>query len=102
FFLGRLLTKNRTSGGESVRAAWFRRVFLTPTFFKDVLRRAMLRKIQQNPLIWLEYRSPWSRSARWTLVAVLVLAESYMLSIDAFSVQFSYMQVIAALVFVLL
>jgi ABC-type transport system involved in multi-copper enzyme maturation permease subunit len=102
FLLGGLLTRNRTSGGESARAAWFRRVFLTPTFFKDVLRRAMLRKIEQNPLIWLEYRSPWSRSARWTLVAALVLAESYMLLIDAFSVQFSYMQVIATLVLVLL
>ena len=58
FLLGGLLTRNRTSGGESARAAWFRRVSLTPTFFKDVLRRAMLRKMSKT------HSSGWNTGAR--------------------------------------
>jgi ABC-type transport system involved in multi-copper enzyme maturation permease subunit len=100
--LGRWLADRRRKEGESARAAWFRRVFLTPAIFKEALRRSMRRKIENNPLIWMEYRTAWSRSARSVVLAILILAESYVMLIDPFSAMFLYTQLIAAFVFVFL
>jgi ABC-type transport system involved in cytochrome c biogenesis permease component len=100
--LGRTLADRRRKEGESARAVWFRRVFLTPAIFKEALRRSMRRKIENNPLIWMEYRTAWSRSTRSIVMAILILGESYVLLIDAFSPLFLYTQLIAAFIFVLL
>jgi ABC-type transport system involved in multi-copper enzyme maturation permease subunit len=100
--LGRLLADRRRKEGESARAAWFRRIFLTPAIFKETFRRSMRRKIESNPLIWMEYRTAWSRSARSVVLAILILAESYVMLIDPFSPMFLYTQLIAAFVFVFL
>ena len=62
----------------------------------------MRRKIENNPLIWMEYRTAWSRSARSVVVALLILAESYVMLIDPFSPMFLYTQLIAAFIFVFL
>jgi ABC-type transport system involved in multi-copper enzyme maturation permease subunit len=100
--LGRALAARRQKEGETARAAWFRRVFLTPAIFKEALRRSMRRKIERNPLIWMEYRTAWSRSARSVVLAMLILVESYVMLIDPFSAMFLYTQLIAAFIFVLL
>ncbi len=98
--LGRTLANRRRKEGESARTAWFRRVFLTPAIFKNTLQRSMRRRIESNPLIWMEYRTAWSRSARSILIALLIVGESYVL--DPFSSTFLYSQLIAAFIFVLL
>jgi ABC-type transport system involved in cytochrome c biogenesis permease component len=61
---------------ETVRQIWFRRIFLAPRFWKSRFWRGMRRKLDKNPLIWLEYRSAWSRSFRWTLLLIVIAIDS--------------------------
>lgn len=72
----------RNEEGESERRRWFRTVFLTPRYWKDYFRRSMGRRLERNPLVWLEYRSAWRRSARWMLVLALVTAETHVVMIS--------------------
>jgi ABC-type transport system involved in cytochrome c biogenesis permease component len=61
---------------ETVRQIWFRKVFLTPRFWKQRFWRGMRRKLDKNPLIWLEYRSTWSRGFRWILLLIIIAINS--------------------------
>jgi len=72
------------------RRAWLREKFLTPLIFKDSLRRRLNAKMRANPLVWLEYRTPWSRSAVWVLLGVVILVESMMLVTSPYS--YSYVR----------
>jgi len=72
----------RVSHGESARTARLRTFFLTPRFWKETFRRSMRRRMERNPLVWLEYRSAWRRSARWLLVLALIIAETYYVMIS--------------------
>jgi hypothetical protein len=74
------LTRKRA--GETARQVWFRKVFLTPRYWSAWFRRSMRSKMDANPLIWLEYRTAWSRSGRWMLLAALIFAESYVLAVE--------------------
>lgn len=56
--------------------AWFRETFLKPRYWQNTFRRTMNRRMDRNPLIWLEYRTAWSRVGRTVLVGALILAES--------------------------
>ncbi len=69
----------RESTGETAREAAFRRWFLTPLLWRGAFRRIVKSKLERNPLVWLEYRSAWARSARWAMILLLVLAESLLL-----------------------
>jgi ABC-type transport system involved in multi-copper enzyme maturation permease subunit len=100
--LGNQLSIRVQDQGESARAVWLRRVFLQPAFWKKALRRSMHRKMEANPLIWLEYRTAWSRSARSVTVAVLVLAESYVMLVAPLSREFIFLQMLAGFALVLL
>lgn len=68
---------------ETKRQAWFRRVFLTPLYWRDRFRQSMRRNLDRNPFIWLEYRTAWSRAGRWLMVFVLILVETWMVAFQA-------------------
>lgn len=66
---------------ETKRQIWFRRKFLTPILWKDGFRRILSRKLDRNPLLWLEYRGAWSRSGRWLMVLGIILFETFWVTI---------------------
>ena len=75
----RIISRKRVQEGESKRSTKFRRVFLTPKFWKGAFNRSMCRRMDSNPLIWLEYRTAWSRVGRIAMVGAVILIESWML-----------------------
>jgi ABC-type transport system involved in multi-copper enzyme maturation permease subunit len=78
--LGLLLARRNRNAGETVRQLWFRRVFLTPVLLKNRFRQVMRCRLDRNPLIWLEYRTAWSRGGRWLVVAAVVAGESFFIA----------------------
>jgi len=64
---------------ETKSEAVFRKKFLTPILWRSHFRNSMARKLSGNPLIWLEYRTPWTRMARWLMAFLIVLLESLLL-----------------------
>lgn len=53
--------------GETKRQSAFRRTFLTPLLWRNSFRRSMSRRLDRNPLLWLEYRTAWARAGRWAM-----------------------------------
>ena len=80
--VGRVLARGKASDGPSRRALWFREVFLQPKFWRSRFQRTMNRRMDRNPLIWLEYRTAWSRVGRSTMVGVLILCESLVIMVN--------------------
>lgn len=74
-FATRLVARQGVLAIESQRQAAFRKRFLTPILGRRALRRSMSRKLDRNPLVWLEYRTAWARAARWAMISLIVCAE---------------------------
>ena len=74
-FAARKVARRREFSGETQREAAFRQRFLTPIVWRGAFRRAMSRRLDTNPLIWLEYRAAWARAARWLIVFLIILVE---------------------------
>lgn len=64
---------------ETKQRAALRRAFLAPVFWRNRFRRSMRGKLDRNPLIWLEYRTTWARSARWMLLLLAIAFETWLL-----------------------
>jgi ABC-type transport system involved in multi-copper enzyme maturation permease subunit len=80
-FTAQQIARGREKAGDNRRALWFQAVFLTPVFWKGALQKAMKKRMDANPLIWLEYRTAWSRVGRYVMIGFLVVVESYALLI---------------------
>ncbi|HUS34187.1 MAG TPA: ABC transporter permease subunit [Verrucomicrobiae bacterium] len=78
-FCARQIARHAELAGETKRRAAFRRTFLTPFLLRNSFRRSMSRKLDRNPLLWLEYRTPWARAARWTIACLILGIEIRML-----------------------
>lgn len=78
-FCARKVAQHTEVAGETKRAAAFRRTFLTPVLWREAYRRSMSRKLDRNPLTWLEYRTAWARAARWAMLLLVVAAETMIL-----------------------
>lgn len=76
----RRITRYAEASIETPRQAAFRKRFFTPVLMKDRFRAAMRRKLQNNPFIWLEYRSPSSRASRWGALLGLACIETLLIS----------------------
>ena len=72
-----LIVSGRKEKTESETRKSLRVVFFTPHYWKSGFHRWLSRKMDKNPLIWLEYRRTGSRAARWMMVLVLVMVETY-------------------------
>jgi ABC-type transport system involved in cytochrome c biogenesis permease component len=90
----RAIARQRENQGETARQRWVRQTFLTPLFWKGVLARRLRRRLNSNPLIWLEYRTAWRRSGRWTLTGIVVLVESFAITTAPGSHAYNHLQVI--------
>jgi hypothetical protein len=77
--LGRRMEARKQSEGETAVRRWIRGTFFQPLFWKEAFKRAMRRRLDRNPLIWLEHRTAWKRSGRWSLVGILMVIESYLM-----------------------
>jgi ABC-type transport system involved in cytochrome c biogenesis permease component len=67
--------KTRRSWQEeppSERQVWFRRTFCTPVLWLVFFRRWMRRKLERNPIGWLEQRTWSGRLVTWGWLAVLI------------------------------
>lgn len=73
-FASRKVAQHVHSSGETARQKAFRRRFLTPRFFKSAFRKQMSRRLDNNPLYWLEYRTAWARAVRWLMILVVVIS----------------------------
>ncbi|MCL5098555.1 MAG: hypothetical protein M1608_13705 [Candidatus Omnitrophica bacterium] len=60
---------------DSPQKAWLLRVFCTPRFWRSVFRRTMARKLQRNPVGWLQQYSWSARLSRWWWCMAFALAE---------------------------
>lgn len=78
-FCRRKVGQHAEFAGETKGQAAFRRTFLKPIVWRDRFRRSMSRKLDRNPFIWLEYRTPWARAARWSMVLGAVVAETMLI-----------------------
>ncbi|HUS33953.1 MAG TPA: ABC transporter permease [Verrucomicrobiae bacterium] len=76
----RRITRYAEASIETTRQAALRKRFLTPVLLKDRFRESMRRKLQKNPFVWLEYRSPSARSARWAALLGLVAIQTLLIT----------------------
>ena len=75
-WIARIITRTKQAQGETIAQRWFRTVFLTPRYWRGTFARTMQRRMDRNPLIWLEYRTAWSRVGRVAMIGALILIES--------------------------
>ncbi|HEX7860760.1 MAG TPA: ABC transporter permease subunit [Verrucomicrobiae bacterium] len=78
--IARLLIKQRDVEENSPRRIWFRQTFLAPRFWRQKFNRTMRQRMNRNPLIWLEYRTAWSRVGRTAMIGGVILVESLLLA----------------------
>jgi ABC-type transport system involved in multi-copper enzyme maturation permease subunit len=64
----------------SARILWLEDKFCKPVVFRGFFRRWMLRKLDRNPIGWLEQRSWTGRLATWTWLGLVVCFYSAALS----------------------
>jgi ABC-type transport system involved in multi-copper enzyme maturation permease subunit len=68
----------------SQRRLWWRRKFCTPVLWLVFLRRWMRRKLERNPIGWLEQRTWSGRLVTWGWLAVLISIYSSVLTDPSF------------------
>jgi ABC-type transport system involved in multi-copper enzyme maturation permease subunit len=56
----------------SERKLWWQRKFCTPVFWQALFRRWMRRRLERNPIGWLEQRTWSGRLVTWGWLAVLI------------------------------
>lgn len=78
-FAARKVAQHSEFAGETKRQIAFRKKFLTPILWRKTFRRFMSRSLDRNPLIWLEYRTAWARTARWAMILIVIIAETGLL-----------------------
>ena len=70
-------------GPPSRLALWLRRVFCSPLFWKDLLRRSSKARLQRNPIGWLYERTATGRVAKWIWCGGAVIAAVSLVSSGA-------------------
>ncbi|PWU10977.1 MAG: hypothetical protein C5B50_24185 [Verrucomicrobia bacterium] len=79
--------KTRASWQEkppSVARLWWAKTFCTPRLWTSLLNRWMQRKLQKNPIGWLEQRTWSGRLVTWGWLAVLISVYSAVLTYPHF------------------
>jgi hypothetical protein len=97
-----IIVSGRKEKVESETVKCLRELFLTPRYWKRGFQQWLSRKMDKNPLIWLEYRRTGSRAARWTIVLVLVVLETYAITAFSFARSFLTVQLQAAFLLMLI
>jgi ABC-type transport system involved in multi-copper enzyme maturation permease subunit len=79
WYCARRITRYAETSIETPSQAVIRRRFFTPILWKNRFRESMRRKLQKNPFVWLEYRAPWARAARWGALLAVVAIETLLI-----------------------
>jgi ABC-type transport system involved in multi-copper enzyme maturation permease subunit len=79
-FAGRRARRVWQDRPPSPRQMWLRRTFLTPVVWKDFFRRWLSRRLERNPIGWLEQRTWNGRMVTWGWFAVVVSLFSVILT----------------------
>jgi ABC-type transport system involved in multi-copper enzyme maturation permease subunit len=84
-FLAILLAGRKTrrvwqEEGPSRRSVWLEKIFCTPVVWVSFFRRWMRRKLERNPIGWLEQRTWSGRLVTWGWLAVLISLYSAVLT----------------------
>jgi ABC-type transport system involved in multi-copper enzyme maturation permease subunit len=61
----------------SPRLLWLQRTFCTPVLWRRLFRRWMRRKLERNPIGWLEQRTWSARVVTWSWLAAMICLLSY-------------------------
>lgn len=61
----------------SARQIWWQRTFCTPVYWQSFFRRWMRRKLERNPIGWLQQRTWSGRLVTWSWLAILVSFYSF-------------------------
>jgi ABC-type transport system involved in multi-copper enzyme maturation permease subunit len=77
---GRKLAQSWREEPPSARVQWLEAVFFTPFIWLTFFRRWMRRKLERNPIGWLEQRTWSGRLVVWAWFAVLISVYSAVLS----------------------
>jgi ABC-type transport system involved in cytochrome c biogenesis permease component len=64
----------------SARQLWFLATFCTPRFWRSMFRSKMSRKLQRNPIGWLQQYSWSDRLTKWAWCLLIVVTECLLLS----------------------
>ncbi|MDB6040027.1 MAG: hypothetical protein JWM99_3868 [Verrucomicrobiales bacterium] len=99
-FCARKVERHAHFAIESKRQVAFRKKFLTPRFWRGSFRRSMSQKLDRNPLLWLEYRTAWARSARWIMLLIVLLAETFLLRVMPYRDGFLQFHLLFVILFV--
>jgi len=68
----------------SERILWWERMFCTPILWLSFFRRMMRRKLEKNPIGWLEQRTWSGRLVTWSWFAVMISLYSAVMSNSGF------------------
>jgi ABC-type transport system involved in multi-copper enzyme maturation permease subunit len=85
FFVGVAASSTRRDWQESPPSAlrlWWQREFCTPVVGRSLLRRWMRRKLERNPIGWLEQRTWSGRLVSWSWLAIMVCVLTWVLEIQ--------------------
>lgn len=74
-----LLKKTWQDDQPSRQKLWLLRIFCTPVLLPAFFRRNMRRKLNQNPIGWLQYYSWSARLSKWGWFMLVSVLETYML-----------------------
>ncbi|MBI4664312.1 MAG: hypothetical protein HY735_36410 [Verrucomicrobia bacterium] len=64
----------------SKRQLWWIRTFCSPLFWRDLFRASMRRKLDQNPITWLQYYSTWDRVAKLVWCGLALMFDTALIS----------------------
>src|SRR5205085_8809556 len=91
---GRKTTRSWQQVAPSRTQSWLLRTFCTPKLWLSVFERWMRRKLERNPVGWLEQRTWSGRLVMWGWLAVAISLTSAALTDRNFSRSYRNMQVL--------
>jgi len=80
----------------SARQLWWYKTFCTPQFGRDFYRRFMRRKLEKNPIGWLQQRTWSARLITWSWLGLLVSIYIFVFGRGGFGRSFESTQTILA------
>ncbi|HEY2951586.1 MAG TPA: hypothetical protein VGK40_03330 [Verrucomicrobiae bacterium] len=76
------IRRNWQESPPSALSLWWVREFCTPVLGRSLLRRWMRRKLERNPIGWLEQRTWSGRLVSWSWLAIMVCVLTWVLEIQ--------------------
>jgi ABC-type transport system involved in multi-copper enzyme maturation permease subunit len=82
---------------QSARQLWFLATFCTPRVWRSIFRGKMKRKLERNPIGWLQQYSWGDRLTKWAWCLLIVIAECFLVTDPQLTLIWSGQYVLAQL-----